>query len=520
MTSPRWFIATNTDNLKFFYDCGLIVDRQAFPNNSYMHDMQAERPKGFLPCLSEDNLSEALKLAKREDENLIACLVEIELKNIRFEHFFVKSRKMGEFESVDREGFTLIDDVEILLPSPLPLSCIKNIFLSDAKNQKRLVQEFTLTFGEFSKDFFKSDAKLFKALKPCNESTPEFQSFQSETDRYRETVQLKDIPDHGLDYKKVFAYGNALFLGFYQTKNGRLSSELFEAFASNKLEEDKYHHLHPLASWVFDNQNESKLALFYSLVFDLIVAEDELGTVHYELLKLFENKTQLPPEYAHVSGLAIRLRQILERTYEDTIDAYFSKLIKTSSSNEIWSSKIFLLISMIFIRDHSETLLKFYHEQFTEEDYFLLAVFFGLIKGIRTTPKEIKNIAGLRNWVSFKMAELMHQSNSAAIVFEKEPSLPALIHKRYLKKSSVPKIQDALQKFCSHIKVDEAEVIAWKLVPKDEYKVNSGAITFSKRPSLYAEVDNKHLENLMLVKSIKETDELFDFNAVFKIFKD
>ena len=47
MTSSRWFIATNTENLKFFYDCGLIVDRQAFPNKSYMHDMQAERPKGF-----------------------------------------------------------------------------------------------------------------------------------------------------------------------------------------------------------------------------------------------------------------------------------------------------------------------------------------------------------------------------------------------------------------------------------------------------------------------------------------
>ena len=82
MTSKRWFIVTNTDNLKFFYDCGLIVDRQAFPNNSHMLDMQAERPKGFLPCFSIDNLSDALKSAKREDENLISCLVEIELKNI------------------------------------------------------------------------------------------------------------------------------------------------------------------------------------------------------------------------------------------------------------------------------------------------------------------------------------------------------------------------------------------------------------------------------------------------------
>ncbi len=139
--------------------------------------------------------------------------------------------------------------------------------------------------------------------------------------------------------------------------------------------------------------------------------------------------------------------------------------------------------------------------------------------GIRTTPEKIKNIVGLRDWVSFKMAELMHKSNSAAIVFEKEPSSPILIHKTYLRKSSEQRRMDALQKFCSHIKVDEAEVIAWKLVPKDEYKVNSGAITFSKRPSLYAEVDNKRFESLMLAR-IKETDELFSFNEVFKIFKD
>ncbi|MBK7301068.1 MAG: hypothetical protein IPI79_12490 [Moraxellaceae bacterium] len=104
MTSPRWFIATNTDNFKFFYDCGLIVDRQAFPNNSYMHDMQSERPKGFLPCLSEDNLSEALKLAKREDENLTVCLVEIELKNIRFEHFLLKVERVVNLNTLIKKA--------------------------------------------------------------------------------------------------------------------------------------------------------------------------------------------------------------------------------------------------------------------------------------------------------------------------------------------------------------------------------------------------------------------------------
>src|SRR5690606_25719666 len=136
--------------------------------------------------------------------------------------------------------------------------------------------------------------------------------------------------------------------------------------------------------------------IFYSLIFNLIVGEYDLGTVHYDLLKLFENKEKLPPAFAHVSGLAVRLRQLVERTYEYDLVVYFSKLIDAYESKEKGSSKIYLLISMIFIRDHSETMLKFYHEQFTEEDYFLLAVFFGLIKGMSKTPLEIRKIDGLR----------------------------------------------------------------------------------------------------------------------------
>jgi hypothetical protein len=515
MTSKRWFIVTNTDNLKFFYDCGLIVDEQAFPNNSYMHDMQAERPKGLIPCFSMDNLSDALRSAKRDDENLIACLVEIELKNIKFEQIYIQTgqRKPNEFEVVNEEDFTKLDTIEVLLPSPLPLNCIKNIFLNDTKTQKVVAQEFSLAFGEFPAKFFNSNAKLFK------EQVSSKDELELDSGLSVEAVKLEDIPDRNLNYTKTFSYGGALSLGFYQTKNGRLSSELFEAFASNELEKDENCHLRPLVNWVLNHESESDLAIFYSLMFNIVSAEDDLGTIRYDLLKLFENKEQLPPGYAHVSGLAVRLRQLVERTYEDDLDTYFSKLIEAYESKAKGASKIFLLISMVFIRDHSETLLKFYHEQFSEEDYFLLAVFFGLMSGTGETPLLIRKIEGLRDWVSFKMAKLMHCSYPSKIVFDKGPSSPALIHKKYLKKSSVPKRQDALQGFCSRLKIDEEEVIAWTLTPKDEYKVKPGVITFSSRPSLYAEVDNERLEKLMLVNSIKNMDDLFDFNEVFNMFK-
>ena len=515
MTVKRWFIVTNTDNLKFFYDCGMIVDKQAFPNNSYMHDMQAERPKGFLPCFSMDNLSNALESAKSDDQNLITCLVEIDLKCIKFKQLYAQIREsnISKFESVSEERLADCDVIEVLLPAPLPLSYIKKVFLSDAKVHKMIVKEFSSGFGVFPPTFFNHKEKdLFK-----------YQQLSSndllEADQCPKIVRYQDVPSRELNYTKAFAYGGALTLSFYQTKNGRFSSKLFEAFASNELDKDEYNHLRPLVSWVFDNENENELASFYSLIFDLAASEADLGTVRYDLLELFEDKKKLPPEFAHVSGLAFRLRQIVERTYEEDLDTYFTKLINVYESKVEGYSKRFLLISMIFIRDHSETLLKFYHDEFTEEDYFLLAIFFGLIKGISTIPLEIRKIEGLRDWVSFKMAGLMHSSNPSSIVFDKELSFPTLIHKKYMKKSSLPKMQDALQKFCSYIGINEEEVLTWTLAPKNEYKVKSGFITFSKRPALYVEIDNESFENLMLVKSIKEMDELFNFNKVFNILK-
>lgn len=360
---------------------------------------------------------------------------------------------------------------------------------------------------------FSNNAKLFKEKDSSKED------LLNKVPQNDEKVQSTNVPEREIDYTKTFAYGGALTLSFYQTKNGRLSCGLFEAFANNALDKNEYSHLNQLISWIFNNPNESELSVFYSLIFSLIVGEDDLGTVHYDLLKLFENKEKLPPAFAHVSGLAVRLRQLVERTYEDDLDVYFSKLIDAYEAKEKGSSKIYLLISMIFIRDHSETMLKFYHEQFTEEDYFLLAVFFGLIQGMSKIPLEIRKIDGLRDWVSFKMAEFIHCSHPSSITFEKGPSFPVLIHNKFFKKTSAPKKQDALQAFCSFIGIEEQEIITWILTPKDEYKVKSGNIIFSKRPSLYADIDNDRLENLILVKTIKESENLFDLNNALNILK-
>jgi len=516
MTSQRWFIVTNTDNLKFFYDSNLIVDRQAFPAKSYMHDMQAERPLGYMPCFSKDNLSRALKSCKREDENLISCLVEVDLKKIEFDQVYIhaKSRKDHEFDFISWQDIDKQEADEILLPAPLPLCNVKNIYLPDAKSLKSVSQEFIASFGDFSSKFFSANAVLFKVKKD------QPKELILDAGLLALSTSLADIEDVSLSYTKTFAYGGALALGYYQTKNGRHSSDLFKAFSQNEFDKDKFPHLGSLVSWLFDSEYEnSELESFYFSIFDLIVGEADLGSVHFDLLKFFEDKERLPQSYAHVSGLAVRLRQLIDRTYEGDLDSYFLKLIEAYESKGVGNSKVFLLISLIFVRAHSETLLKFFHDMFTEEDYFLSAVFFGMIKGVGSTPGKIRKIEGLRDWISFKMTELMHRSIAMPIKLTKGPSSPVLIHNKFIKRSAVAKTQDSLQKFSQHIAADEKEFISWTLNTKDEYAVRPGIITFSQRPSLRAEIDHDRLESIIIYKTIKETDDLFDFNEVFKIFK-
>lgn len=88
MSAKRWFIVTNTENLEFYFNCGLIVDKQGFSEGTYIDDVLTNAPVGYLSCFPETNLWGALKAAKIEDQNLHECLLEIEIKHIDSPAFY------------------------------------------------------------------------------------------------------------------------------------------------------------------------------------------------------------------------------------------------------------------------------------------------------------------------------------------------------------------------------------------------------------------------------------------------
>lgn len=519
MSTEKWFLVTNTENLEYYFDCNMIVESQAFEKNSYVCDIQAKRPIGYLVISAQSNLSEAIKEATTEDPNLIACLIEIDLQVINLKTAYARDLN-GSYRLVSSEMLEDLSIDELLIPSPLPISVIKSIVLRDVKIKNEYEKNISSSFGQFSKNYFLHNSKLFEAKKKSDLSAALSQDLLTTDVSPAINTGLQDIPAILIDYQKAFSLGGALSLAYYQTKNGRKSCDLFKYLINDDNSATSTNeHLSSLKNWVNNPNPSSDLDLFFKQILDISSTESDFGTIQYYLLQYFENKNETPEKYSKVSGLAKRLRQIIEKTYDGDLNSYFKKLINHYESEGIGNSKPYLLISMIFIRDHIETALKFYHEDFTEDDYFLIATFYGLFRGIKRTPTRIRQILHLRDWVSHQMAQFLSKQIGSQVQFIKTPQPPILIHEKHIKTTTNTKAQDKLQTLLSHLKINENDVLIWLLNTKGEYTVKGSTISFSTRPKLTADIQHDRLEKAIQLNTIKLENELCDINRLLEILE-
>ena len=149
MSANKWFLVTNTENLKYYFDCNMIVEMQAFEGDAYLRDIQAERPKGYITLNDQTNLTDALELSVSEDPNLESCIVEVDLSGLESASVYGRVfEKQYEFGSLDQILRSDVD--EILIPAPLPIGIIKTVFLKNAKASD------LLTFSAMAGDFIPS----------------------------------------------------------------------------------------------------------------------------------------------------------------------------------------------------------------------------------------------------------------------------------------------------------------------------------------------------------------------------
>ena len=118
---------------------------------------------------------------------------------------------------INKEGINCI-----LLPAPIPFSMIKRILLENGKS-KKIVQSIYEEKFSSSDGFFSGNSKHFnELLKQENRGAELFDNQQ----------KIEHQPsDVNINYSKIFSYGGALGLLYYQTKNGIESTDIFKLFS-------------------------------------------------------------------------------------------------------------------------------------------------------------------------------------------------------------------------------------------------------------------------------------------------
>ncbi len=441
-----WFIVTNTENLEFCLARGLLLDKQAF-GNSYITDAMNDVVTGYIPCFKKGNVIKALELAVDEDKNLTQCLIEINLKKIERLSIYYRvhnpdyepNEYLAQCDSTllpkyDSSGKNEIN--EILLPAPLPFSCVKNIFV---KNETAVNKIKKNLFSYHNEEMIKTNIRLFDKKKLIKHNDQKKLPF----DTAEHSKKIIPFP-RKIHYKKTFSYGGVLSLLYYQTKNGKKSTELFNNFYQQPEKETL-----PAISTYFNNKVSSGNGIekLYEMIFDKTDGNDN-GADKQAILDILKHDIEREDVPKSFKILCANLASNLED---------YNNGITTKSNDEILQTINYrykddedfryfaITVTMFFMRDNTETMLKYYSDTLTEDDYCLFAMFFGSIYGFLNVPKQIKKSYELSLWVSYKMAMYCHRNcvniGDSENRLDKEVifsslNTPVLIYDKYIKSST------------------------------------------------------------------------------------
>ena len=519
--SKNWYIVTNTEDLTDFINYGLIFDEQGFTGSGPVVNMTKDIPKGYISCFSTDNLSPALEKIKTEDENLDCCLLELDIKKISsftaYGGFMqgnntIYSQKQGCIQ--DLEG---LEDINcILIPAPLPFTCIKSIIVEDDNTKKKIQVAYKEKFGVKNISF----KKMVSLFKIPNNKGQLIESSDSDSDIGEEwKVEQREI-----NYSKLFAYGGALGLLYYQTKNGRKSTKIFEIFSDlvrdTSSSDDTLKTIKPFKNYLSSIQPfEDDVSKLYKRIIDKLLKTDKHGENCQSILSILKNSEVSENYNGKCNGLSKSLEKIIDRTTNLDPEAILDKILITYK-DDVDFKNFALLLTMFFLRDHIETMLKYYHTDFTETHYALLAIFFGMTYGVVNIPLEIRRNDELSIWLSYKMAEYAHNIDEDNTVGFKEPAKPLLLYgdiirseptKNHIVYGLYKWLDDKFKNKINQSIVENIQKLPKKGRIENEYVISDGLS--DTRLAIKVELLEDYIQ-----QQIKE-DTLFDSNEITLAYK-
>lgn len=431
----RWLFATNTENLKNIIAQGLITEPSGF--SKYYSDCLELSP-GKVMIFKDIIPEQILEKSVSEDSTLDKCILELSFDNISgsVEYFpeHVDNKVSKETESNESDGdlfkeagkndsesnediqidnVTNIEDIKnspqvIYVELPLPLSSIKTIIFSSKVLKDKFISEITPIPNIPLNDLtFKIEAKLFNSFSPVS----------------IENIKLQPIKE--IDYSLVYAYGGLLTMLFYYAKNGELSNKLFHSMSNlERIEEKTDENIEWICNYYkLDENNENVLSLYRELL-DVVKNSKNIKDEIIQTLEMY-TETKYKKRTKELSEILMEFVQNPQKTPSE----YFYGAKKPL---EKW-------LLMLFFKDSSEELINYPTMSkvidFTEVEYILFAMIFGIRDKFINLPRGLRGFQGLQNYISLKMASYAHKLRNSSIKFSiKKQDVPLTLTDMFEKK--------------------------------------------------------------------------------------
>lgn len=473
-----WLFPTNTNNLRMILAQGLLVSPEGF--SKYYQDALLDYD-GYLPLFNHKVSVASLEKAVSEAEHLVPCLLEFDLSKLSGQ---VNMLSNGEAKAVDLgSNLSLFEgDIEqLLIPLPLPLGCISkvifktkddiDVFKKDADIRSNVVLnkiKLSSTITE-SKLFETTDTDTL--LAPNNTG-----SFEIET------------PEIKPDYSAVYAYGGLLSLLFYYAKNGDLSHRLFDDFSQNVIPQVNDSKEQAIPQFIYEyfhddiDETKPENKILKGIVTSCIESNDFKNS----LINFLRN-SDWDDEKA-----GKRSNELADKLHD-----YFSNSSRSASE---WfdsaKSDIEKVLLMLFTREDSGSLIDFHNPKinFSEREYLLFAMFFGIRDGFIKVPTFVREYNNLQEYISNKMAIYAHKQMSSNLTF-KETNSPKTVWQF---------VDNKLSK--ANTKLLGLESCVQTIMPKANFKHEKGVNIYNGYHEPKYKIINENYFQIISTKKVTNTE--------------
>jgi len=479
----KWYFPTNTINLRMIIAQGLITSPDGF--KKYYSDALEFQP-GWIPLYKDEVHPEAIQHCLSERENLTPCILEIDLNRIKGT---AKAFKSQEFVDILLENINTIDINLIFILAPLPLSCIFSVIFRKAEEKDEFINDVKIrdnvVLGDIKLLSNKSYKKLFnvKTL-PFTYKLDIFSTFPESP-----AISIKEIklPSNKINYEKIFSYGGMIVNLFYYAKNGHLSNNIFQSVIEcHNFTDNQISDINLILEYFKKRKTEQSInskKRMYNGIIRIAIRSDNFKE---DIIEFLESNSW----EANIKKRAIDLANKL-RMFESVITQTVSEQFKNAKTS------LEKMLLMLFLREDSESLIEYDLNIFTEEEYILFAMLFGIRDKYSKTPRFIKETDSFLLMVSNKMASYAHEEINSSLQFKNI--------ERNLTIIDMLKNYSFIKWFAKHLDVESSFQTTIK-IPKGDYKLkvnNSGVEIIvegiTQKPS-YELIKEKYFNSISKLK--------------------